>query len=95
MERLAEYVRPSAVEAPAQGVLYNARRSKAQAWKRVKELRRRVKDEPLGGDRAGLRLQLLHTEDAHREALRAERNALTAIEARANELGQTTRLKPI
>ncbi|QHS08757.1 hypothetical protein [Sinimarinibacterium sp. NLF-5-8] len=41
-------------------------------------------------NRSGLRLELMKAEDPHREWLRMERDALNAIEARANELGQTT-----
>lgn len=87
-------VRAADVDTPAQGVLNDARKQKAAAFKRVKELRQRIKDEPLGGNRHGLRMELLKAESAHGDAIRSEREALGAIERRASELGQTTQTAP-
>jgi len=83
------YVRPTQVDSPAVGNLYDARRLKKLAWKGVKRLRAQLRQTPLGN--GALRLELMRAEENHREALRMERGALEAIEERANELGQTTR----
>lgn len=88
--RKLDYVQASKVDTPAQGSLNGARDGKKLAHKLIRELRQRIKDEPMGGNRSGLRLELMKAEDSHREWLRMERDALNAIEARANELGQTT-----
>lgn len=84
------YVKPSSVETPSQGVLNGATERKAVIWKRIKRLRQAIKDEPLGGNRQGLRFELLEAEIQHKDALRLEREAKAEIEKRANELGQTT-----
>jgi hypothetical protein len=89
-----ERVKPSAVDTPAQGVLNDARAQKAAAWKRVKALREQIRKEPVGGNRSRLRLDLMKAESAHHEAKMLEQKALAAIEARAQELGQTTKAAP-
>lgn len=88
-----EYVKPSSVETVHQSELQGALQLKADAWKKVKELRTRIANEPLGGNRSGLRLQLMNWQDAHGKAIELERQARQAIEGRANELKQTT-VKP-
>lgn len=85
-----EFVRAHTVDTPSQGVLNSAKEYQARAFKRVKELRQRIKDEPLGGNRHGLRLELMRAEDDHRQSKDMERQARDAIEKRANELGKTT-----
>lgn len=85
-----EYIRPTSLDIPAVGELYGAREGKKKAWKRVKKLRQKIKDEPLGGNRTGLRLELMKAEDTHRQHLRNEERALKNLENRANELGKTT-----
>lgn len=87
-------VRVQDVDTPAQGQLSQARKSKERTWKRVKELRERLKNEKIGGNRHGLRLELMTAEEDHKDALRMEQDALDAIESRANELGQTTKDRP-
>lgn len=89
-----EYVKPSSVETVHQSELQGALQLKADAWKKVKELRTRIANEPLGGNRSGLRLQLMGWQDAHGKAIELERQARQAIESRANELKQTT-VKPM
>lgn len=89
-----EYVKPSSVETVHQSELQGALQLKADAWKKVKELRTRIANEPLGGNRSGLRLQLMNWQDAHGKAIELERQARQAIESRANELKQTT-VKPV
>jgi len=85
-----EYIKPSAVETPAQGVLNQALDAKRKAFARVKSLRDRIKKEPLGGDRQRLRLELIKAEDTHKEAIRSIDEAKVQIEKRARELGKTT-----
>lgn len=85
-----EYAKPSTIDTPAQGVLNQAKEGKVRAWEKVQSLRERIKNEPLGGNRSGLRLELAKAEDRHREYQRNEKEALAAIEKRANELGLTT-----
>lgn len=82
-------VRASQVDCVAHSSLNTARSLKADAWKRVKQLRQKIRDNALGN--SGYRLELLHAESNHREILRMESSALFAIEKRANELGQTIR----
>lgn len=65
-------------------MLNQAREGKAKA------LRVRIRNEPLNGNRSGLRIELLKVEDRYREYQRTEKEALSAIEKRANELGLTT-----
>jgi hypothetical protein len=93
-EPVREHVRPSTVDTPSQGALNSARQQKQAALQRVRDLRERIKNEPLGGARASLRLQLIKAESAHAAAVLAERQASQAVEARANELGQTTTRPP-
>jgi hypothetical protein len=88
-----EPVRVSSVDTPSQGSLNSARAQKQAAMARVRDLRERIKSEPLGGSRGRLRLELIKAESAHAQAVLAEKGALRAIEGRANELGQTT-VKP-
>lgn len=88
-----KYAKPSSIDTPAQGVLNQARERKKRTWENVKRLRDRIKGEPINGNREGLRLELLKAEQAHNAAQLAERDALRAIEKRANELGLTT-VKP-
>lgn len=83
-----EYIKPTQVDSPAVGNLYDARRIKRAAWKSVQMLRRQLRRTPLGNGM--LRLTLMRAEANHRETLRMERGALDAIEARAQELGMTT-----
>lgn len=84
-------VRVADVDTPSQGALASARSAKTAAWKRIQDLRQRIADEPIGGNRMGLRLELIKAQDAHGGAKLAETQALNAIEKRANELGLTTR----
>jgi len=84
------YIKPSKVESVSQGNLYGARQAKKRAWERIQNLRQKIKDEPLGGNRTKLRVELLKAEDAHKEAINLEKQSLAAIERRAQELGQTT-----
>lgn len=83
-------VRVADVDTPAQGQLNQAREGKKRAWEAVKDLQARIKVEPIGGNRSGLRIELIQARQAHDEWLRMEQAALKAIELRANELGQTT-----
>ncbi len=85
-----EKVKPSTIDTPAQGNLNAAREGKKTAWKRVKDLRERIKNEPIGGKKQELRLELNKAEFKHREYLQAEQEAKATIEKRANELGKTT-----
>src|SRR5574337_722631 len=85
-----EYISPSNVDTPAQGRLNQAREGKTRAYSEVQRLRQAIKDEPVGGNRQGLRLELIKAVDRHNEYLRMEREALQAIEERANQLGKTT-----
>lgn len=78
------------IDSPAQGDLAGARERKKNLWKKVQELRQQIKDEPIGGNRGNLRLQLIKMQGLHSDAQDAERGALKAIEKRANELGLTT-----
>src|SRR5574337_866860 len=89
-----EYISPSKVDTPAQGRLNQAREGKKRAYSEVQRLRQAVKDEPVGGNRQGLRLELIKAEDRHNEYQRMERESLEQIEKRANELGKTTKRTP-
>ena len=90
------YTRPTSIDIHAVGNLYQARAGKKQAYSAIRCLRDAIRREPLGGNRHGLRVELLHVESAHAEWLRMERDALDVIERRANELGLTTkRRKPL
>ena len=75
---------------PAVGELYGAREGKKRAWARVKQLRQHIKDEPLGGNRLGLRLELIRAEDVYHLYQNNETRALKELEKRARELGKTT-----
>ena len=79
-----EYTKPSSVETPAQGVLNSAKEGKKAAWQKVQRLQEQIKNEPIGGTRAGLRLELIRAKDKHREYIKLEE------ESRANQLGKTT-----
>ena len=89
------YVQSSKVESPAQGVMYGAQERKKAAYKEVKRIREKLKNEPIGGNRQGLRLDLIKAQENHNRAIRAEEEARNAIEKRANELGQTTFKKSV
>src|SRR5574337_974109 len=89
-----EYISPSKVDTPAQGRLSQAREGKTRAYSEVKRLRQAIKDEPVGGNRQGLRLEIIKAEDRHNEFQRMERESLEKIEKRANELGKTTKRTP-
>ena len=84
------YARPTTIESPAVGNLYAARDGKRRAWQAVADLRRQVRESRIGGNGSRLRLELMRAESAHAEWLRMERESLSAIEVRANELGLTT-----
>lgn len=84
-----EYAKLSTIDTPAQGMLAQARMLKKDSWKRVKALRERLKS--MGLFSGNTRLELLIAESAHRDILAMERDALSAIESRANELGLTTK----
>ena len=90
------YIKPSKVESVSQGNLYGARQAKKRAWERIQKLRQKIKEEPIGGNRTKLRVELLKAEDAHKEAIALEKQSLKVIEQRAKELGQTTiKEKPV
>lgn len=87
-EASPEKVKPSSIDTPAQGQLEIAKKAKEAAWKKVQALRQRVK---ASGPHAGnSRLELLKAESDHRQAVDMERQAKSAIESRAKELGKTT-----
>ena len=88
---LREYAKPSSIETPAQGALNSAVESKKSLNKQIKELRRKLEVEPLGGNRDGIRLDILRLKDSLNHANRAISDSKKAIEQRANELGVTTR----
>jgi len=73
--------------------LNSAREAKKLALKQVADLRERIKNEPLNGNKMGLRLEMLRAQDKLSYHKRAEEDALSGIEARANRLGLTT-IKP-
>lgn len=85
-----QYARIPEIKSVSEGNLLAAREGKKRAWKTVQNLRERIQREPLGGNRSGLRMELLKAENAHQEWLRMERDARRAIEQRAAELGKTT-----
>lgn len=58
-----------------QGQLQDARDRKRKAWRKVKNIRAQIKDEPLGGRRQMLELELLKARDRHMEYLAIEREA--------------------
>jgi len=74
---------------PAEGQLNNAKRLKKLTWKKLKLLREQLKEEPLGGNRHRLELEILRAKEDHQEALRMEREAKKAIAKRKAELGLT------
>jgi hypothetical protein len=86
------YAKPTSVDCPSVGNLYMIRDWKRRAWKRVKSLRSSLREarKTLGGGSGAIRLQLIHAESEHAEAVLAEAQVLRVIEARANELGLTT-----
>jgi hypothetical protein len=88
---MPRYVKPTSIESPAVGNLYQARSLKGPAWKRVKHLRQQLRATPFGG--AYIRLEIMRAEENHRMILKMERDALLVIEQRAQELGLTT-VKP-
>jgi hypothetical protein len=92
-ERYLHPVRLSDVDSPAQGNLKQALAEKKKAWARLKVLRQKLKKEPIGGDAAGIRLKIIDAKTKHHEWLQMEHDARAEIEARANELGQTTKKK--
>jgi len=86
-------VKPSqATDNPYVGEYNAASKSRDAAWKRVKELRTRVKE--VGPQAGQLRLDLLKAESAHREAVKRVRDARKTVEARAQEVGETTKPTP-
>lgn len=72
-------VRKSEVESTAHGMLATAKEKKAFAFKRVKELRQRIKDAPVS-EKSALRLDLIKAEDKWREYQRMEASANSKIE---------------
>lgn len=84
-----DYIQASKVESTAQGALVTAREHKKRAYEQIKRLRQQIKDEPLNGNRSGLRLDLLKATGRHREYMRMETSALEIIEADANRQGKT------
>jgi hypothetical protein len=88
-----EYAPLSSIDTPIQGNLNGMRAAKEAAFKEVKRLREKLKNEPISGNRSAIRLQLLKAEARHKEYVRGEEEAKAAIEKRANELGKTT-IKP-
>lgn len=85
-----KYVRPTSLDHPAVGDLRAARSNKKRALSHLRHLRDCLKREPMSGNRAALRLQILKSQGLVHEWKRAEWGALRAIEARAQELGCTT-----
>ena len=85
-----KYIRPSDVDSPAQGSLNQARSGKAHAYRKVRALREQLRNEPIGANRSGIRFALNSAVEGHREWLRMERDALGAIEERAQQIGRTT-----
>ena len=79
----------TATDNPMASSVYQAKASKAAAWKRVQQLREEVRT--LGPHAGQKRLELLKAESAHREAVRWEKKAREAFEARANEVGETAK----
>ena len=82
-------VRPASIDTPAQSALGIARKAKKRVARVLKDLRQQLRDEPLGGNRAGLMLAIDNAKIAQMNAKQAEKNALRVIERRARELGQT------
>lgn len=85
-----KHVRLSSIETPIQGSLYSAIVSKKALIKQIKTLRQRIEDEPLGGCRGSLSLDMIRLKDSLGYAKSAEADARAGIEKRANELGLTT-----
>lgn len=89
-----KYVKPTAVDSPTVGCLYQAREWKLNAWKQVKRTRQAFRDElgkPIASrDVVGRKLDVIKAESAHSEASIFETQCLRTIEHRANELGMTT-----
>lgn len=88
-----KYTPVSKIETPTQGCLYQAREHRANAWKKVKRLRERLRECHTGpySERPQISLELLKAESFWREMQQYERDCLGAIEKRANELGLTTK----
>jgi hypothetical protein len=87
-----KYAKPTSIDSPTVGCLFQAREWKKNAWKGVKALRRRLREAGCGPySNAGvIKLELIKAESSWREAMRFETDCLRAIEKRANELGLTT-----
>jgi hypothetical protein len=62
-----------------EGSLANIRDLKAKAWKRLKNARAQLKDEPMGGRRHELRVAILRIESEHSDLCAKERGILAAI----------------
>lgn len=90
------YVKPTQVpRCPYVGNLYQARQWKANAWKGVKALRLKLKDELRKSlsvcNPGAVRLELMRAERAHFDASMSETAALRTIEEFANTQGLTTK----
>ena len=89
-----KYVKPTAVDSPTVGCLYQAREWKSNTWKMVKRARQAFRDEmgkPIASrDVVGRKLAVIKAESAHFEASLFETQCLRTLEQRANELGLTT-----
>lgn len=83
------------VDTPLQSDLAGAIEQKGIWNKEVKRLQEKLKNEPLNGDRTGINVDILKAKDKYQNALSNEKTARERIEARANELGQTTLSKRI
>lgn len=80
-----KYAKVSSIETPAVGQLYQAQDGKRRAWRLIKHRKDQLKTGQCN------RLDLLRARWTHAEWVGMERNALDAIETRANELGLTTK----
>jgi len=85
-----KYIHPTKVDSPAVGSLYQARAGKKHAHAALKSLRENLRTAPLGGCRDGIRFKIMLAQSSRNDWLRMERDALTAIETRARQLGMTT-----
>lgn len=88
---MSNYIRPTSLDHPAVGNLMAAREGRKHAFKHLRNLRERLRNEPMSGDRGGLRLQIIRAQQSVSEWRKVERGALEMLERRANELGKTTR----
>jgi len=86
---LLKKVSISSIKTPLQGQLAETKERKAKTFKQLKQLREKLKEEPLGGNRAGIRLDILNAEEKHRKAVADEKETIAQIEKEANRLGKT------